>query len=312
VANGGILAHMKRKHEWRIPPEQVTEIHRRAGSAPNLSREEVRALRQKAMEVRWSNPDAKKAQSERMKAVWQDPEYRAKREKDLADYAGRLSETSRQRWADPEFKERMSAKYRARWADPVARAQQSARTKERMADPEVRKRVGDGVRRAENTPEQREMRSAIMRAKWADPEWAAKMRALSADPARRKNLSEKAKAQWARMPPEQRLESMRTFRNRAKGGHYVSSLEASVSLVLNEIGAWYRLHQPEGPYVADIVVMGVPLVDIECDGIYWHSQEGRTEADAARDEWFAAAGYRVIRLTEPPTAASLRAMLIEG
>jgi very-short-patch-repair endonuclease len=99
------------------------------------------------------------------------------------------------------------------------------------------------------------------------------------------------------MTPEEQDAEMRRLHGTVKGGHRVSALEAKVVMVLNELGLWYRFHDPAGPYVMDIHVMGTPEIDIECDGVYWHGPE-QSDRDNARDLWFNENGYNVVRVRD--------------
>jgi ring-1,2-phenylacetyl-CoA epoxidase subunit PaaD len=57
-----------------------------------------------------------------------------------------------------------------------------------------------------------------------------------------------------------------------------------------------RRQAPIGNYVADFACHGAKLI-IEVDG-YYHGLEDRRARDAARDAWFAARGYRVLRVSD--------------
>ena len=60
-------------------------------------------------------------------------------------------------------------------------------------------------------------------------------------------------------------------------------------------GFQFRRQTPLGPFVADFVSHAAKLI-VEVDGES-HDFESRIRADAARDAWFAARGYRVLRFT---------------
>ncbi len=59
-------------------------------------------------------------------------------------------------------------------------------------------------------------------------------------------------------------------------------------------GLHVRRQAPFGPYIADFLCVRARLV-IEVDGAT-HSNPDELERDAKRDAWFAANGYRVLRL----------------
>nr|WP_295462822.1 DUF559 domain-containing protein [Mesorhizobium sp.] len=67
---------------------------------------------------------------------------------------------------------------------------------------------------------------------------------------------------------------------------------------LREFRRWYGIHvrrqAPVGPYVADFVIHEHKIV-IEVDGEHHFTRAGLVR-DRRRDEWFAAQGYRTIRL----------------
>jgi very-short-patch-repair endonuclease len=60
-------------------------------------------------------------------------------------------------------------------------------------------------------------------------------------------------------------------------------------------GLSFRRQAPCGPFIADFFCAGAKLV-IEVDGAT-HSTDDEIAYDARRDAWFAANGYRVLRLT---------------
>ena len=59
-------------------------------------------------------------------------------------------------------------------------------------------------------------------------------------------------------------------------------------------GLHIRRQEPCGPYIADFLCVKARLV-VEVDGAT-HSRLGEMSRDAKRDAWFAANGYRVLRL----------------
>ena len=60
-----------------------------------------------------------------------------------------------------------------------------------------------------------------------------------------------------------------------------------------QTGAKFSRQMPVGPFFADFLCREMRLV-VELDGF---SHEARLKQDAARDRWFAANGYRVLRFS---------------
>lgn len=103
--------------------------------------------------------------SKAVKKVWENPEYRNKRDKSHysdPDYRKKLS-ISKKKAVDPEFREKMSAEMKQRFNDPELRAKYK----------EVRKRIS-------STLEWREKRSALAKLQWQRPEHRAKFLATRA------------------------------------------------------------------------------------------------------------------------------------
>jgi len=69
-----------------------------------------------------------------------------------------------------------------------------------------------------------------------------------------------------------------------------------------EIG--FRRQAPLGPYIADFVCHALKLV-IEVDG----GQHSGSESDAARDDWMAREGYRVLRFWNNDVLGNLEGVL---
>ncbi|MDJ0498148.1 MAG: DUF559 domain-containing protein [Acidimicrobiia bacterium] len=62
------------------------------------------------------------------------------------------------------------------------------------------------------------------------------------------------------------------------------------------LGVRFRRQEPIGPYIADFACWPHRLV-VEIDGPT-HYEPGRQEYDRRRDAWFAAHGWKVIRVTD--------------
>jgi DNA gyrase subunit A len=117
--------------------------------------------------------------SERMTALWQDPDYRAKMSLALTGIE--------KRELSPEEKERVaqiiSEKSRAMWGDDAKRAEIVDAISQAMASPEVRAKVSAGVRQAWQNPE--------YRAKYGEDHFSRMAQTLWADPATREQHTEK-------------------------------------------------------------------------------------------------------------------------
>ena len=68
-------------------------------------------------------------------------------------------------------------------------------------------------------------------------------------------------------------------------------------------GTRFRRQQPLGPYVADFYCAAAKLI-VEVDG-----GQHADGADAARDAWLAARGYRVLRFWNPDVRDNLEGVL---
>ena len=92
-------------------------------------------------------------------------------------------------------------------------------------------------------------------------------------------------------------ERARTLRHAAAPAerHLLTALRASAQ------GAKFSRQMPLGPFFADFLCRDLKLV-IELDGM---SHETRADYDRARDQWMAAQGYRVLRLTNAEVLGNL-------
>ncbi|ODU67224.1 MAG: hypothetical protein ABT11_20685 [Novosphingobium sp. SCN 66-18] len=82
-----------------------------------------------------------------------------------------------------------------------------------------------------------------------------------------------------------------------------------------QTGAKFSRQMPVGPFFADFLCREMRLV-VELDGF---SHEARLDEDAARDRWFAANGYHVLRFTNATVlgnvdgvVAAIRGAVMEG
>jgi very-short-patch-repair endonuclease len=72
-------------------------------------------------------------------------------------------------------------------------------------------------------------------------------------------------------------------------------------------GAKFRRQHPIGPYIADFYCAAASLV-IEVDGPS-HEEAGQAEADAVRAAYLAAAGLRVLRVTNAEVMGNMAGVL---
>jgi len=122
--------------------------------------------------------------SKRMKALWQDPDYRARMSEALSDVE--------KRELTPEEEARVaqiiSEKSRAMWRDEAKRAEIMEAISQAMSSDEVRKRLSEIA--------QRHWRNPDYRAKFPEEHFSNMARALWADPATRQKHREKIARQW--------------------------------------------------------------------------------------------------------------------
>ncbi|MBI5515271.1 MAG: DNA gyrase subunit A [Deltaproteobacteria bacterium] len=129
-----------------------------------------------------AHPERAARLGQRIRELWQDPDYRAKMSKALRGVERRLP--------SPETQARVariiSEASRARWADPAERARVIAAITASLVDPALRERISDSSRRCWLDPEYRarfapEHHRAMALKLWADPS----TRALHRDKIRR-------------------------------------------------------------------------------------------------------------------------------
>jgi hypothetical protein len=134
----------------------------------------------------WSDPKFRKAaaarSSEALKQLWTDPAFR---EENIT----RMVEENKRRWANPDYKERVSRSIRRAKLAPLELKRQSKASKELAARPETKART-----------------SAIMKARWKDPEQAARMI---------KRASETAHKRW-RDDPDYRAKKLAVLKRNAR------------------------------------------------------------------------------------------------
>jgi hypothetical protein len=146
--------------------------------------------------------------SETAKALWKDPEYRAKRQAaqssdefrdkvrkttiaQFSDPESRAnnSKTMKRFWSDAEFREKMTKAVGRRWEDPEFRERHRASTKMHWdAVPERRAARAEITRSYASKPEFRESAGKRFKESWKDPEFRKKAMAHWNDPVRKKAI----------------------------------------------------------------------------------------------------------------------------
>lgn len=105
-------------------------------------------------------------------------------------------------WADPEFRAKQESLLKARWADPDAHKKQSAQAKISMGTPEHRSRASAQTKASWNDPELRASRIAKAKANMGSPEArqrnSERQTKRYQDPEQRRLTGERSKAYWAR------------------------------------------------------------------------------------------------------------------
>lgn len=137
-----------------VPPDEVDAILR-AGEIIEMAKR--RNLYNRAAGGHGRSPvsdESRRKMSERRKALWADPEYRAKRaashSKAMAnpDMQARRGAAISATKSSPEYVAKQSARMKAQWQDPDFRAKRNKTLNETWADPELRKRHGEAISRS--------------------------------------------------------------------------------------------------------------------------------------------------------------------
>jgi hypothetical protein len=88
-----------------------------------------------------------------------------------------VSLASRAHWADPAYRAKRAASMKARWQDPAYREKMSAARKAMWADADKRAEIVQKQRTVQQEGARRAAHAAKIRAKWADPEYKARVTA---------------------------------------------------------------------------------------------------------------------------------------
>jgi len=139
LAKGNKFIH---NHHMNCPEyrENAAEYAKTQWQDPEFREKGVKYLAQ-GSKKRWETPGERERQSERSKAMWKDPEYRK-------NEVACLSKSAKKQWQDPMFR----AHIKALWADPDKRLLASQKSTEanlqRWADPEYYERTCEAMRNA--------------------------------------------------------------------------------------------------------------------------------------------------------------------
>lgn len=284
------------RHILKIPGvRKKLNESRRATSASMWQSEEYRRKHRASMEHVWNSPEWRKKHSDSMRRRWEDPEFRKTMVSMLKElwatdeFADIARKNSDKAWADQRARGLMLAALKRNWESPEIRMRISARTKKMWSQPGARKRFSDQVReRWKNS----EYRSIVV----------SKIKSNRRTPIARMAASENAKRMWING----------NFDNRTRGRSWgITDIERMTvdSLVSFGISEFYY-NFPVGRFRLDIAFPDL-LVDIECDGLFWHKMPGVPEKDARRDEYMKSLGWAVVRLTEKEIREDVNSAVIE-
>lgn len=120
--------------------------------------ERLRVMLAARASATFGTPEGRKRQSEHMKKLCQDKEWREARD--------RAAKATR---ATAAYKARMSARSKAKWDEPGYREKMSIIRAKVCADPAFRQKLSESAKRAQAAPEVRAEKAERTRAAWADP-----------------------------------------------------------------------------------------------------------------------------------------------
>ena len=118
---------------------------------------------------------------ERMRALWRDPEYRAKTLAGQAafrtdEFCERQRQHANEKWSDPNYRAAWMAQHRKIWDDPDRSSKQRAILKAVWADP-IRAEKKRQLVKSQWTPERRLAMAENRRKAWSDPEFKKRVSA---------------------------------------------------------------------------------------------------------------------------------------
>ena len=172
--------------EWK---NIVSKISRDAWANPEIKAERVARIRRIAADptyraklraaiLKSRTEEVRNRISVVMREAWQSDEYRAKQAASRAEAharpeeKARKSEATKRLWTQKGDSIRLAIK--AAKSTPERRAEASKKSKAYYENEEARKAAGE-YSRAYNTPEVRAAKAELLKQRWADPEFRAKM-----------------------------------------------------------------------------------------------------------------------------------------
>lgn len=168
------LVSQIRKNLWQNPEyreKQIAKIHKNAADPAHRAKLRAAILKSRTEQVRNKISVA-------MRTNWQSDEYRAKQAASRAEAharpeeKARKSEATKRLWTQKGDSIRLAIK--AAKSTPERRAEASKKSKAYYENEEARKAAGE-YSRAYNTPEVRAAKAELLKQRWADPEFRAKM-----------------------------------------------------------------------------------------------------------------------------------------
>jgi hypothetical protein len=163
-----------RKTLWQKPEyrkKQIAKIHKNAADPAHRAKLRAAILKSRTEEVR-------NRISVVMRENWQSEEYRAKQAASRAEAHARPEEKSRKSAASKkvwtQHRDKISLAIRTAKSTPERRAEASKKSKAYYESEDARKAAGEYAK-AYNTPEVRAAKAELLRQRWADPEFKAKM-----------------------------------------------------------------------------------------------------------------------------------------
>lgn len=183
---------LRKLHEKVSTPEWkalMSEISNKMWSNPKLREKTLRAqdklkndpahrAKLRAAILKSRTEEVRNRISVVMREAWGSEEYRAKQAASRAEAHARPEEKQRKSRASKkmwtENRDKISLAIKAAKSTPERRAKASKKSRAYYENPEARKAAGE-YSRAYNTPEVRAAKAELLKQRWADPEFRAKM-----------------------------------------------------------------------------------------------------------------------------------------
>lgn len=177
-----LAKHAARMAEIWGTPERREEQRQRA--LVSHADPDVKAKRIQSLKLAYQDPVTKAKNAAQRQALLDDPEMQLRRLKAAREalQSAEMSAKLKQAWTNPELLQGQADRLKARWQDPEAKAKMHDA---RWTDEKKAKQAANlEARRAKMleamTPEARAKQAEKMKAKWADPEFRAKVAATKA------------------------------------------------------------------------------------------------------------------------------------